>query len=168
MKTIRQLEYSTLQSWGIPFSAMKIVKIVKKNSENDNWLTGMVWLPCKLLMAVWASACVLNFTKAQPVGQKDMMWSVRRRTNSSHTHTHTHTRTHMSRAANAKNRSFPIPPPTPPMRGSWASTKLRCVLEKALGDVSYTTKHSCENQSCKLRLSSVHWLHSPSSQASNR
>ena len=139
----------------------------------------MVWLPCKLLMAVWASACVLNFTKAQPVGQEDMMWSVRRRTKSSNTHTHPHTHTfthshthihthaharsqthiHMSSATDAGNRSFPIPSPTPPMRGSWASTKLRSVLEKALGDVNYTTKRSCENQSCKLWLSPVHLFH---------
>lgn len=32
-----------------------------------NILTGMVWLPCKLLMAVWASAWVLNLTNAQPI-----------------------------------------------------------------------------------------------------
>lgn len=29
-------------------------------------LTGMVWLPCRALIADWASACVENFTKAQP------------------------------------------------------------------------------------------------------
>lgn len=29
-------------------------------------LTGIVRLPCKLLMAAWASACPWNFTKAQP------------------------------------------------------------------------------------------------------
>lgn len=30
-------------------------------------LTGIVRLPCKLLMAAWASACPWNFTKAHPV-----------------------------------------------------------------------------------------------------
>lgn len=29
-------------------------------------LTGIVWLPCKLVIAVWASGCELNFTNAQP------------------------------------------------------------------------------------------------------
>lgn len=28
--------------------------------------TGIVRLPCKLLMAAWASVCPWNFTKAQP------------------------------------------------------------------------------------------------------
>jgi hypothetical protein len=29
-------------------------------------LTGIVWLPCKLVIAAWASGCELNFTNAQP------------------------------------------------------------------------------------------------------
>lgn len=33
-------------------------------------LTGIVRLPCKLLMAAWASACPWNFTNAQPVIKK--------------------------------------------------------------------------------------------------
>ena len=104
-------------------------------------------------MAVWASAWVLNFTKAQPVDQEDMIWSVRRRTNS-HTNTETETETHMCSDRDAGgNRSFP------PQRrrhrrqgggGSWASTTLRSILEKPLGDVSHTTDQSHWNLSCKL------------------
>lgn len=29
-------------------------------------LTGIVWLPCKLVIAAWASGCEANFTNAQP------------------------------------------------------------------------------------------------------
>ncbi len=36
----------------------------------ESVLTGMVWLPCRALIADWASACVENFTKAQPDRKK--------------------------------------------------------------------------------------------------
>lgn len=33
-------------------------------------LTGIVWLPCKLVIADWASCCEPNLTKAQPEKEK--------------------------------------------------------------------------------------------------
>lgn len=39
-----------------------------KRTETRLWeLTGIVWLPCKLVIAAWASGCEPNFTNAQPV-----------------------------------------------------------------------------------------------------
>lgn len=38
-------------------------------------LTGIVWLPCRLVIADWASCCEPNLTKAQPAKEKDRLIS---------------------------------------------------------------------------------------------
>jgi hypothetical protein len=50
------------QCYGIPCSRME--------------LTGIVWLPCRLLIAAWASWCELNLTNAQPANKMDSAESV--------------------------------------------------------------------------------------------
>jgi len=57
-------------------NSVMIIKNKRSFSVNDDniflkkWLTGIVWLPCSALIAVTASAWLLNLTKAQPTNRQ--------------------------------------------------------------------------------------------------